>query len=740
MWNSFRTVLKDMRIMMRSMDFFRAILVSVAIALPILLGVFTGYKDMGIAIGLGAFWCSPSDISGSKKHMRNGVLASAIMVVLVTFTAKMLPYSIWISLPIIGLMLFLISMISVFGFRASLVSFSGLLALVLSFASMSDLPVLTYSLFVGLGGVWYLILARTSYVLFPKGPTDDAINQTLRLTADFIGVRAKLVHPKTERKALRNNLLDYQIQLGELHETLRNILLSERQSFGKSSYRRKRVLSFVQLVNIYELALANPVNYQKMDKLFYDYQKPIEAFQNLMEAMCQQLNALADAKKSSDMKPIDLQTKLKDVREAITEYGKQDFASPDGILSLGNFYTYQEKQVEYIEQIAWFTWGEESDKVQSLTASQAIKFITPDDYSFQVLKDNLSRDSVIFRHSMRLAVVGMLSILIGHVFEIHNAYWILLTAAMILRPNYGLTKDRAKQRTLGTILGGIAAIGVIFVINNPYVYAALGFLSMVIALTMIRKNYKAGAAFITLNIVFIYALIEPDLWNVLQYRVLDTIIGAGLATLGNIFLWPAWEIKNIDQVLHRSLKANKVFLEEIVAHYTDKNDRPNSYNLARKEAFLSVSELSATFQRMTQEPKSQHQHLQSTYELVSLNHTFLSALASMSTFIQNHPTTAPSEQFNLAVHNIKSNLEQSIFTVQKANNQLKLQIEEADLSHYLKEDSSSTDFIQFSELEITEEIKTDNPRVYERYLIIEQLKWLYSLSQEIYKKINQMEE
>ncbi|MFV0573103.1 MAG: hypothetical protein ACK5M1_11815 [Xanthomarina gelatinilytica] len=40
------------------------------------------------------------------------------------------------------------------------------------------------------------------------------------------------------------------------------------------------------------------------------------------------------------------------------------------------------------------------------------------------------------------------------------------------------------------------------------------------------------------------------------------------------------------------------------------------------------------------------------YELVELNHTFLSSLASLSTYIQNHPTTEASEMFKAATHKI----------------------------------------------------------------------------------------
>src|SRR5699024_8566781 len=124
--------------LLKSMSFYRALLVCIAVALPISVGALTGYLNIGLAIGFGAFWCSPSDVSGSTKHMRNGILFSALLIALVTFIANFFSENIWILTPVFGILLFLVSLISVFGFRGSLISFSGLLALVLSFAFNSD--------------------------------------------------------------------------------------------------------------------------------------------------------------------------------------------------------------------------------------------------------------------------------------------------------------------------------------------------------------------------------------------------------------------------------------------------------------------------------------------------------------------------------------------------------------------------------------------------------------------------
>jgi hypothetical protein len=58
----------------------------------------------------------------------------------------------------------------------------------------------------------------------------------------------------------------------------------------------------------------------------------------------------------------------------------------------------------------------------------------------------------------------------------------------------------------------------------------------------------------------------------------------------------------------------------------------NSYSVARKEAFLAISNLNA-LQRLTQDPKSKQTEFQLIYEIVTLNQTMISAIASIGNFI-----------------------------------------------------------------------------------------------------------
>ena len=322
----------------------------------------------------------------------------------------------------------------------------------------------------------------------------------------------------------------------------------------------------------------------------------------------------------------------------------------------------------------------------------------------------------------------LVGFLIGSVFQIQNAYWILMTIVVIMRPSYGLTRERSKQRIIGTLIGAAIAAGVVLFTQNEIVYGTLAFVSLILAFSLIQKNYRAAATFITLNIVFLYALLQPNAFNVIQFRILDTATGAALAILANAFLLPAWEFVNINKIISTAIEANREYLIEIDRYYHNKGIVPQAYKLSRKQAFIAIGNLNAAFQRMVQEPPSKQKHLNSIYELVTLNSTFLSALAGMGTFMQNHKTTDVSKLFETMVKQIEYKLDDAISYLVDSNS---LGLHNRNLFEQAGQALES----KFEQLLEIEESKSGdehhglyNEAIQEARLISDQLNWLHNIA------------
>lgn len=723
------TNIKELFQFLKSNDFSKAVLIGITITLPIVFGLVFNQLEIGLAIGFGAFWCSPSHVSGKLTHKINGILLSALLIMIVSFLGGYLHYQTWLIIPVLGFLTFSIAFISVYGFRASLISFSGLLALVLSFAHISEtLEMYEYAFLIGLGGLWYLLLVVIWYFINPKAHTEEILAETFLLTAAFLETRGKLVGPQPNRDELQTKLLDLQAELVERHAALREILIQSRKKSGLSHYKGKRLLVFVQLVEILEAAIANPVNYDKMDVFLKYHPNYVKSFQDFIFEVAKQLRSISKTRYNKRQLPNNKQLILylerleQEVEALKNSNNKSDY---EGFLILQNYLEYQKRQFLKIKRIKWLLGNPNMDTKDFIDSNESRRFIVSQDYSLNILLRNLSFKSNIFKHSLRLAVTVVLGYILGHVFAFQNPYWILLTIIVIMRPSYGLTKVRSKDRIIGTLIGGAVAAGMVLLIQNPYLYAVLGIGSLIIAFSMVQRNYKASATFITLSVVFIYGIIEPDISTVIQYRIIDTVLGAALSYVAMLFLWPAWSFLDIHETIEMSVQANKDFLNEIGLYYEQKGQVPTSYKVARKTAFLETSNLNSAFQRMAQEPKSKQKHLDKIYELVELNHTFLSSLASLSTYIQNHPTTEASEMFKEATHKIDNYLSLVLKTLQK-------EVPE-ELAHLVQKALSENEQLINDMTFLNPKDKYLERQYQEFHLVWEQLQWLYAISRNMLK-------
>ncbi len=717
--------LKELKQFMKSISFSRAIRVGIAVTLPIITGVQLGYFEIGLALGFGAFWSSPSDVTGSSRHRQFGILISATLIMVVSFIKGYLHFELWWLLPILGMLTFAIAFISVYGFRASLVSFSGLMALVLSFATDPEaLEIYQYALLLGFGGLWYLLLSKIWHRINPKAETEEFLSETYTLTAKFLETRGKLIDPHEDHEKLQSELQKLQSELTANHNTLREILILSRRSSGLSNYQDKRLLIFVQLVEMLETAIANPGNYDRMDELFNDHPQYIKIFQELIFEMSFQLRRISEA--GNDVKKLPgndyMRQCFEDVRVKIASLGETlDY---EEYLMLQNLLEYQKKQFEKLKRIKWLLGDSNIAEIDLIDRKAAKRFVALQDYDPMLLVRNFSFKSTIFRHSFRLAVTVMIGYALGSIFPFQNPHWILLTVIVIMRPSYGLTKSRAKDRTIGTFIGGAIATVIFFLVRDPYVYGAMSVASLVIALSMVQKNYRASATFITLGVVFIYAILQPDILTVIKFRILDTLLGAVLSYAAMRWLWPTWEFVEITDSIEKSVKANKDFLHKITEYYQRKGKIPTSYNVARKEAFLETSNLNSAFQRMAQEPRSKQRKTDKIYELVVLNHRFLASLASLSTYIQHHETTEASEQFKIATEKIEKNLKRVLQCLEDKKCDVARAFSGND--PLFEEQLPAFNFSENRKLAFKD--KETVRDLQEAHLVWEQLKWLFSIS------------
>lgn len=726
-----------------STNFENALKVTVASVIPVIVCSQLGIFDIGFTIALGAFLTYPSDIPSNLRHKINGVLVAALIVAGSTLLINLLyPYP-FILYPIAAFALFFLAMISVYGHRANMVSFSGLLAVALAFGHLkTGWEMFAQAGLMLLGGLFYLGVSLTFHFVRPHRYTELQLAACMRLTSKYLKLRGDLWEKEAYRSKIIEKQLHLQVELNTIHENIREVVIRTRFSSGNSDRNRRMLLVFISLVEIMELALSTSFDHNKLHAKFEKHENVLKTYQNLAYNLAAVIKKIRQSieRNSKYESRHNLLDDLAGFEHAIQNYeselGKEK--ASEGVFMLTNMLHYAEKQIEKIKIIERaFNERKIEFKMLKNRDKDLEKFLAPTYYPWSTLRENLGFSSMIFRHSLRMTATLIVGFLVAAAFNLENAYWILLTIVVIMRPGYGLTKTRSYQRIFGTVLGGIIAFGALHFIPSSAVIAFLTIVCMLLGFAFTATNYKIGVTFVTMYVVFLYASISPNINEVIELRILDTIIGATLSFIANYFLWPSWEFLNVPSHLKKSIEANRNYLNEISLFYNQKGDVTTSYRLARKNAFIETGNLMASFQRMSQEPKSKQKQLPQIYKLAVLNHTLLSASASLGTYIQSHKTTQASNAFNIVAETVVRNLNRAIALLNMeaaANQEIEANDEELAM-RFTELKNIRTRELQQGHLEESEEFRL---KMEESQLVIEQLVNLTGLSENILKSVKRL--
>ena len=723
-------------------NFANAVKATFSCVFPLLVLAQLGYFQEGFVIALGALLAYPSDVPGSLNHKIKGILIAIFLITGTNLFLGLVQNYTFIVYPALLLLVFFFSMLSVYGHRANMISFVALISATLVFShSYTGVELLKHCGYILIGGLFYLFVSLLFYFLRPHRYIDLQLADCLRLTSKYLKLRGDLWNVDANRAKITEKQLELQVEINAIHENIREYLIRNAINSNNSNQNRRKLIVFTNLVEILEIALSFAFNHNHLHQKFESHPEVLKTYQNLAYTIASTLKKMsqsleADTEYVADKK---LFTALEHLENVIQSYQEElgNPAAAEGVLMLKNMQHYAQKQIEKVKVIEQALTGSMTPESLNRKNKEIEKFLTPQNYRLGTLLENLSFSSTTFRHSLRLSITILIGFILGKLLPFQNGYWILLTIVVIMRPGYGLTKQRSFERIYGTLLGGAIAFGVLYFTQNHYILGTLSVVAMILGYAYSQTNYKIGATFVTIYVIFIYGMLTPNVLEVIQYRVIDTVLGAGLAFLANYFLWPSWEFLNLNKHLEKSIAANRDYIKEITIYYNEKGEVTTAYKLARKQAFIEIGNLMASFQRMKQEPKSKQKNMAEVYKLVVLNHTLLSSAASLGTYVQSHKTTKASEAFNIVAHSVIRNLNLVIESLHSNRNFTLTDAEKERLD------------LSFTELKKirANELKNDGiddadfrQKMEEAQLVIDQLIWLINLSENLLKVSKTLQE
>lgn len=684
-------------------------------------------------VTLGALLCAPIDISSNFKHKIIGLLLVSILIPIISFSLTYTYPYFYIFAPLFCVLVFLSAFISLFGHRANLLSFTLLLTISLSFIHHNEPEILLQNcLYLLLGGLFYTLISIVFYFIKPNRYINLEVAECIEITGEYLELRSKLWVLNADREKINRQMLEKQVRINELHEHIREYLVYNKARTLNSNNNRKLLVALSSLVDILELAMANTFNHKEFIEFFKEDDSILAEYKTLANSFSITLKSLAFHIKTNKKHHStgSLANDFKKLKLRINDYVKNQNISiyDENAVNVNNLLFYADKQIEKIKGLERvYKERVNADELRGKYRDLE-KFFTPEHYRLKTFLDHLNFKSSTFRYALRITLTMFVGLIVGNIFNFENAYWILLTIVVIMRPGYGLTKQRSTHRVIGTIIGGILGISALILIDSNIALSILAIISMLLGYWFSGIDYKVGVTFVTFYVILIYGLLTDNAETQLVYRILDTVVGALLAFLATRFVWPTWELNSMNIHLENSLKAIKLYIIEVKYYYIKKGEPTTSYKIARKNAFIEVGNLMASFQRMIQEPKGKQVNRAELYELTVLNQTLVSSAASIGTYIQFHKTTEASKAFKLVMDYINNNLSQSLHNLDF----------DAEITSDIEEDFkiSITELKAIRRQEV-EKLDIDDAskiqKLEESQLIIDQLIWMSNLSEKIEK-------
>ncbi len=735
----------------KSYAFVIGVLKSFAILSCAIAGWLLGNVSAGLTAATTIIMIAPSDIPGNRKHHLGGIIIATLFVAISSVSVNFVNAygSLWQLLSLMAILTFGYAYISLYGARAAMVSIAGIFTLTLALVRPKEgIDILYNALYILLAGAWYILLVRILMWIRPRQYSEQLLAKCMTLTAKYLHTRALLISDTDSRMANKQVLLSLQSSLNEEYEKLRAVLLDSRSKSGKTNYLQRQFLIFIEMVDIFELAIANPIPYERVDKYAQKNAHFFEKYTHFLEELSLILLKMADyigerKKGSYNISLKSLLEKQLEFKQAYLSINQEGNFSEEQVL-LEKMYHYLSKQTQNIYNVQQIFNNYYTQEVSYRDEKSYRRFVSADNYSIKRLTDHLSFQSSFFRHALRLAIVTVIGYLIGEAFEVQNPHWILFTVYVIMRPGYGLTLSRSKERALGTLIGAGVAFILVYICQYilhldyevyKYIYGLAILMSMPFGYGLLQENFSMSAIFLTLYIVLAYALFVPDAVSVVQYRVVDTLIAFILSVSANYLLFPSWEHKNYNQLIIKSLRANLGYTNELIKR-VDTPEITTEYKVARKKAFLALANLNAGLQRMLQEPKSQQKNYTVRNEIQVLQQDFLSCVATLSTQLSEPLSPIVKELFVRAVVEIQHKLQHCVELLDGTLREVVLPFDPKVFDELRQK---TLELFSEAEKAPSAESASEMIRPQEMLFFTEQLNYLRELTENIEKLIKQLD-
>ena len=594
--------------------------------------LFLGYEALIVPVTLGAIATALTDFDDRLSiRLRNLVYVCILFFGVSSILEFLYPYKLLFIL-YLSLSSATFILMGALGQRYATISFGTILLSIYTMFGLGEYSEWYQqpSYFV-LGTVWYGLTSIIFYLLKPTQAVQDNLAANFNAIAALLLAKARLFDPDNTDN-IEPLLYELSLKNSEVVQSL-NTTKASLLTRLKASRANKNTIYWLNLYflaqDIHEQATSNYLHYENIHKNFSRTDLIFRIQKNI------KLHALSCHKLAHDIlnhqtyqSNPDTDIAIANLENSINlwiEENPQNLEVKNLLLILRNL-----KKIQ--EQFLNLSHEQNNYRQNYLQHQENINLLDDDIHDMPdlwlKLKQHLTPNSALFRHAVRIAFVFTVGYAISLMPFAKNGYWILLTSLFVCQISYFATKSRLKLRTLGTILGVILGIPVLYFVPSIEGQLVLTIISGVYFFYLRSKKYAMATLMATLMVLLIFNLKGAG-YAIILPRIVDTILGCLIAWFAVSFIWPDWNFRNISSTIKKSNQATLDYFDAVVKQYQFGKNNSLDYRQARRTAHNAQIELSSMISSLSTEPNPDQALIHSAFRYLVYSHSQLSYVSAL---------------------------------------------------------------------------------------------------------------
>lgn len=624
---------------------YSSIRITLATVIPCLVLSYFGILKEYFLFPLGTSFVALTDQPGPFIRRRNSLTFAIFCFVVVALIASLVKGIIPLVLLEIVVFGMFFSLIGVYGQRLAAVGSLALVVLAIFIdGHLTGANILKSLVIFAAGCIWFLLIFLVVTTIQPYKLASQMIGENYLQLAEFLKIKANYYQKNPDFDKLSLQVIAKQIEIKNLQEETRETVFKTRTIVNESTtISRLLMLMFLNSMDLHEKLMTSESDYKKLQESFEDTEILVKIHDYLNILSEEIANIGISLQSSTRARPI---ANLKDREHELnvhyfelrnrqmTPENLENFMILRQIMMRINEIT---KEINEIYKV----FSQNVKLAKSLSTGLDLKKFMPSEQkiNFKVLKSNISLTSSHFRHAIRITVALLLGYLVSLLpfVEIGHTYWILITITAILKPAYSITKQRNFLRFFGTVAGAVIAYALLYFIHVNAILFAILLLSMILCFSLLKGRYFWAVLFMTIYVFMSFNFLNPGNVNVIfKDRIVDTVIAGIIAFLVSYVVLPVWEhTQNLD-LMKKSAEANLTYFHSVMSKFLNEDFDVEDYKVRRKNAIISLANLSDNFQRMISDPKNQQKKLEVVHQFVATSHLITAYTASLSQYANNN--------------------------------------------------------------------------------------------------------